>query len=116
MREKPKDKGRLMHMVTAIENINEFLEGKTQHDFVNDKLLYFGVIKNLEIVGEAAYMLTEDFMVAHPETSWKDVRRMRHILVHGYYQIDPMIVWTTIMDDVPVLHRQIMGYLTEDSE
>lgn len=52
MREKPKDKGRLLHIQTAINNINEFLTGKTAEDFLLDKLLYFAVVKNMEIIGK----------------------------------------------------------------
>ena len=55
MREKPKDKERLWHMIEAIDNIFEFVEGKTVETFSSDKILRFAVIKNLEIVGEAAY-------------------------------------------------------------
>ncbi|MDE5790524.1 MAG: DUF86 domain-containing protein [Muribaculaceae bacterium] len=113
MRERPKDKSRLMHIKTAIDNIKEFLEGKTAEDFLLDKLLYFGVVKNLEIIGEASYMLSNEFRDSHTLTSWKDMIRMRHILVHGYYQIDSRIVWSTIVKDLPILREQIEEYLKE---
>lgn len=113
MREKPKDRGRLLHIAEAIDNIYTFLHGKTVTDFHNDKLLYFGVIKNLEIIGEASYMLTPEFKEHHPLTAWKDIIRMRHILVHGYYQVDPIIIWNTIESDLPVLKNQISEYLSE---
>ena len=61
MREKPKDSERLNHMIEAIDNIFEFVDGKTFNDYKNDKILSFAVIKNLEIIGEAAYLLTKDF-------------------------------------------------------
>ncbi len=95
MREKPKDKGRLLHIQQSINNINKFLTGKTASDFLEDQMLYFAIVKNLEIIGEAAYMLTEDFKNGHDATNWKEIIRMRHILVHGYYQVDSRIVWIT---------------------
>lgn len=113
MREKPKDKGRLLHIQTAIDNINEFLTGKTAEDFVSDKLLYFAVVKNLEIIGEAAYMLTLEFRENHTEISWKDIINMRHILVDDYYQVDASIVWSTIDNDLPQLKQHIQIYLSE---
>lgn len=113
MREKLKDRGRLRHILMALDNISEFLEGKSAEDFLSDKLLYFGVVKNLEIIGEASYMLTPEFHTEHPRTSWQDMIRMRHILVHGYYQIDSRIIWDTIVNDLPVLREQILGYLNE---
>ncbi len=53
MREKPKDKERLYHMLEAIDNIFEFTDGKSFDEYHNDKILRFAVIKNLEIIGEA---------------------------------------------------------------
>lgn len=113
MREKPKDKGRLEHIKTAIDNINEFLFGKTAEDFLLDKLLYFAVIKNMEIIGEAAYMLTNDFRENHKKVFWKEIINMRHILVHGYYQVDSSIVWSTIVNDLPSLRTIIDEYIKE---
>jgi uncharacterized protein with HEPN domain len=113
MREKPRDKGRLQHIKHAIENINRFIEGKSAEDFLIDSLLYFGVIKNLEIIGEASYMLTNEFKEAHPATPWKYIVSMRHILVHGYYQVDPDEVWETINNDLSTLLTQVNTYIEE---
>lgn len=54
MREKPKDKGRLLHILEAIDNLFEFTDGLSFEEYKSDKILRFAVIKNLEIVGEAA--------------------------------------------------------------
>lgn len=113
MREKPKDKGRLLHILEAISNIESFLQGKNAEDFLLDKLLYFGIVKNLEIIGEASYMLTKDFRDCHNETSWNDIITMRHILVHGYYHIDSKIIWATIKYDLPPLKLQIENFIKE---
>ncbi len=61
MREKPKDKERLIHLIEAIDNIFEFIEDKSFEIYKKDKILRFAIIKNLEIVGEAAYLLTKEF-------------------------------------------------------
>lgn len=57
----PVDKGRIEHMMSAIDNIEEFTKGITLDEFVNSKILFYAVVKNIEIVGEAAYMLTTEF-------------------------------------------------------
>ena len=111
MREKPKDLGRLLHIRSSIENIYEFLEGKTIEDFINDKMLYFAVVKNMEIIGEPAYMLTNDFKVTYSSVPWNEIIRMRHILVHGYYQVEPSILWTTIKNDLPPLKTKIKQFI-----
>lgn len=54
MRERIKDYDRLLHIMEAIANVFEFMEGKTVDDLTNDKLLFCGVVKNVEIIGEAA--------------------------------------------------------------
>jgi uncharacterized protein with HEPN domain len=54
--------------------------------------LRFAVIKNLEIIGEASYLLTKEFKSRHDSIEWKDIIGMRHILVHGYYQISDEII------------------------
>lgn len=113
MREKPKDRGRLMHILESISNINEFLVDKTAEDFLTDKMLYFAIVKNLEIIGEASYMLTTDFRESTPNIDWKEMISMRHILVHGYYHVDSRIVWKTLQEDLPRLKVDIENLLKE---
>lgn len=113
MREKPRDIGRLQHIKHSIENINRFIDGKTIDDFLVDSLLYYGVIKNLEIIGEASYMLTNEFRDTHTETPWKYIIGMRHILVHGYYHVDSKEVWETITNDLSKLLAQVDSYIEE---
>lgn len=116
MREKPKDKGRLLHILQAISDIDSFMEGKSAEDFLNDRMLYFAIVKNMEIIGEASYMLTKEFRESHPATPWDNIIHMRHILVHGYYQVDSRIVWAAIKNDLPVLKEQLQEYLIEFNE
>lgn len=111
MREKPRDSERLLHMLEAIENIIEFIYGKTFEDYKNNKMLRFAVIKNLEIIGEAAYLLSKDFRLKHNSIEWNDIIGMRHILVHDYYQISDEIVWTTIDADLLPLKEKISKIL-----
>ena len=62
------------------------------------------MIKNLEIIGEASYKLTKEFIAAHPEIKWKLIIGLRHVLVHGYYQIENILAWEIVQKDlVPVI-------------
>ena len=107
MREKPRDKERLHHIIEAIENVLEFVDGKTFNEYSTDKILRFAVIKNLEIVGEAAYLLTKDFKAKNTFVEWADIIGMRHILVHDYYQIKDEIIWATIETELFPLNAKI---------
>jgi uncharacterized protein with HEPN domain len=94
-------------MLEAISNIFEFTQGLSFDDFCDNKMLRFAVVKNLEIVGEAAYLLTKDFKNQHAEVEWDDIIAMRHVLVHGYYQIKNKRIWATILNELPLLQPQI---------
>ena len=111
MREKPRDKDRLNHIIEAIDNIIEFVEDKSFEVYQQDKLLRFAVIKNLEIVGEAAYLLTKDFKSKHNSIEWADIIGMRHILVHGYYQIRDEIIWASIETELQPLREKVIALL-----
>lgn len=113
MRERIKDYDRLIHIKEAIDNVCEFMEGKTVNDLANDKLLFFGVVKNIEIIGEASYMLTKDFIEKHQETPWLDIIGMRHVLVHGYYTASPAFIWDTYKNDLGILKKQVLSYMKE---
>jgi uncharacterized protein with HEPN domain len=111
MREKPKDNERLLHMLEAIDNIFEFVNGKSFDAYKKDKILRFAIIKNLEIIGEAAYLLTKDFKNKHESIEWGDIIGMRHILVHGYYQIKDDIIWATIETELEPLKSKLQKLL-----
>ena len=101
-------------MLQAIERICRYTKGKNFEDFIADDMMYYAVVKNIEILGEASNMLTEVFRQAHPKTPWKQVNGMRNYIVHEYFQVDNNVVWDVITNDLPVLEQQIKEYLTEE--
>ena len=116
MREAIRNLDRLLHMQECMDNIQEFIGSKTFDEFVADKLLFFAVVKNVEIIGEAAYMLTKEFCEEHPETPWKDIIGMRHVLVHGYYTVSPRFIWETYTNDLVYLKEQVEICIREMQE
>lgn len=113
MRDYVRDYERLEHIVEAIDRILTFADGKTREELEADNLKYYGIVKNIEIIGEAAYKLTRAFCRLHTETPWKYITRMRHVLVHDYYQIKPQEVWKVISEDLRPLRNQIVKYLSD---
>ena len=111
MREIIRDRGRLEHIIEQINNIEEFVANKSLKDLENDKILQYAVIKCIEIIGEASYMLTNDFRNTQKEVEWEEIIRMRHVLVHGYYHISVMMIWEIIQSDLHKLKQQILEYL-----
>ena len=97
----------MQDIITAANHIASFTDGYSQEELAIDKLRYFAVVKNVEIIGEAAYMLSSEFKENHSEIPWTDIVRMRHVLVHGYASILPELLWHTALVDVPILKKQI---------
>lgn len=113
MREQSRDISRLEHMIQAMERIRRYTKGKTFDEFIADDMMYYAVVKNIEILGEAANMLTEEFRNKHPLTPWKLVSGMRNYIVHEYFQVDNNVVWDVITHDLSTLEQQISMYLKE---
>ena len=96
-------------MLEHAHNVMDFVKGVAYEDFLKNKVLYYALVKNLEIIGEAAYMLTPAFKQAHPEIAWEPCIKMRHILVHGYASVEREIVWDTAVNDIPRLKEQLQA-------
>jgi uncharacterized protein with HEPN domain len=97
----------LDHILEAIARIQRYTAGMSQAEFVDDELVQDGVIRNLEIVGEASRNIERahpDFAAAHPELPLAIAYDMRNALSHGYFKVDLQIVWRTIHSDLPQLH------------
>lgn len=113
MREASRDKARLEHILSAIGRVMRYADGKSFDDFVKDDMMYYAIVKNIEIMGEASNMLTVEFRENHPDTPWKLVNGMRNYIVHEYFQVDNQVVWDVVTNDLPILKEQIENYLKE---
>lgn len=113
MRESRRDKDRLAHILDAIRVIEDGLAAYSKDDLLNNPLLYYGLVKQIEIIGEAANMLTQEFRDGHTEVAWRPIVNMRHVLVHDYIHISKEMLWTTITSDIPALKPLIEKYHAE---
>ena len=113
MREPVKDKGRLEHIISAINNVLEYTNGISHDEMLANKILCHAVAYNVQIVGEAVYRLSTEFKENHNEIPWRDVVGMRHILVHDYYTVDLEVLWNVVQEDLPPFKQLIETYLSE---
>ena len=113
MREPLRDQLRLIHIAEACDRIRLYFPNDEIPLLDSKSIEFFGLVKNLEIIGEAAYMLSPKFKISHSEIEWNDIIRMRHLLVHGYYHISPQIVKEITEKEIPALKKQITAYLSE---
>ena len=114
MRERLKDKTRLEHIIHALDIIDLLRKDKTYEECESDVATYYALIKNMEIIGEAVYKLTKEFRENHPLTPWNQIEKLRHVIVHDYYNIDFNIIWDTIETDLNDLREQILNYIEEE--
>jgi uncharacterized protein with HEPN domain len=105
----------LGHMLDAIHRINSYLTGLDRLAFDADTRTQDAVIRNLEVIGEAARNIQQhapDFVAAHPEVPWALAYRMRNALSHGYADIDLDTVWNTARTNLPALEGQLLTLLS----
>ena len=113
MRDTKRDKERLHHILEAIEVVEQGLSVYTKDELLNNPLLYYGLVKQIEIIGEAANLLTEDFRANHTDVNWRPIINMRNVLVHDYIHISKEMLWVTITQDIPQLKLYIERYYSE---
>ncbi len=113
MREHNRDRGRLEDILKYAQNVEKIVCGITFEEFVSDIRIYYSVMKNIEVIGEAANMLTRHFREEHKELPWRLIVSMRNILVHGYAQVSDADLWQTATNDIQPMRQQVERYLAE---
>lgn len=98
----------LLHMLDAARAVRRFMVDRSRDDLHGDELLLAGVIQKLEVIGEAANRVGEEGRRSMPDLPWRQVVDMRNRLIHGYFAVDPDIVWATVTTNVPELIRLLV--------
>ncbi len=97
------DEIRLLHMLDAAREAVAFARGRTRGDLDNDRQLVLALVKDVEIVGEAATQVTALTRQGLPEIPWEQIVGMRNRLVHAYFDFNLDIIWKTVQSDLPKL-------------
>jgi len=109
------DRERLLDILEAITKIEQHVSRDIE-SFADNEMQQVWVIHHLQIVGEAVYGLSQRFRADHPQIPWEQIIGMRHVLVHGYFEIDLDIVWAVIEKDLPPLKSAIEALLHQPKD
>lgn len=100
---RPDDEVRLRHMLDAARTAVAFARQRQRADLDTDELAAHGLVRLIEIVGEAASRISPDTRSALPSLPWPAIIGMRNRLIHGYFDVDLDLVWATLTEDLPAL-------------
>ena len=104
------DRERFVDILEAVDKIENYIH-RGRQAFETDELLQVWVVRHLQIIGEAASRVSAETQNRFSEIPWGKMIGMRHVLVHGYFEIDLDIVWSVIENDLRPLKEKIQAAL-----
>ncbi len=110
------DRNRLYHMAEAMAQAIEYSHRHDCGEVESGPPLQHLMVRNLEILGEAASRISPEFRDAHPEIPWRDMVDMRNRLIHAYFDIDMDIVWGTVRRALPPVLEAVQNVLGANAD
>ncbi len=104
---------RLRHMLDAAREALSFVAGRNSEDLGRDRMLVLALVKEIEIIGEAASRISDESRKALPRIPWPKIIAMRNRLIHAYADVDLSIVWDTLTGALPELLRELENALAD---
>lgn len=106
----------LQHILTEVEFLAELSGNLTYDEFTENRVYTNAIVRSLEIIGEAAKNIPDEFRGKHPEIPWRGMTGLRDRLIHKYFAVDTVYVWEIITKEIPSLHQQIAALLENSSD
>lgn len=106
----------LRHIIDSFERIEHYLEGISKEEFFKTGSLQDAVIRQLEIMGEAARNLSDDLRLSNPQVPWRQMVGLRNRVIHAYFEVNLQIIWEIVKGDLPDLKQEIKRILENNEE
>lgn len=110
------DRIRLQHMLDAAREAINSIKGRRRADLEKDRIWALGLVKCVEIIGEAATRVSKEMRSRHPQIPWVQIVAMRNRLVHVYFDIDADQVWLALTEDLPAVAAQLEKILRAEAD
>lgn len=107
---------RVRHMLDHAREAAEMCTGRQRRDLDTDRQFELALVRLMEIVGEAAARVPDDFRHRHQAIPWRDIADLRNRLIHGYDNINHDILWKIVADELPPLIRHLQRLVEQDSD
>ena len=104
---------RLRDILEAIERVDAYAKGITFEQFCLDRKTIEAAQFNFIVIGEAARHVPEDIVAQHPEVAWREMRGLRNIVAHAYFNVSLPVLWETMVSDLPPLVAAIRELLEQ---
>jgi uncharacterized protein with HEPN domain len=101
----------LRHIQVEVDYLQGSCAGLTLEEFLANETLRRAAVRSLEIIGEAAKKVPEEFRAKYPAVEWRAMTGMRDRLIHDYFGVDYELVWDVVQNHIPILHTQIVSIL-----
>ena len=105
------DNAYLRHILEAVLRIEKYTAGYTEDSFQGDDMVSDAVVRQIEVIGEAAGNLSPEVRALSATIPWRDVTDMRNFVSHEYFRVDLKIVWQTVIHEIPKMKAEVLRLL-----